>query len=52
MKLDDIQAIMTKYAKPNSIKVYQIPYRRYKSRKQAEKEDLKELLIYMEKECI
>ncbi len=52
MKLDDIQAIMTKYAKPNSIKVYQIPYRRYKSRKQTEKEALKELLIYMEKACI
>ncbi len=52
MNLVDIQAIMEKYAKPNSIKIYQIPYRRYKSRQLTQKDELKELLIYMEKKCI
>lgn len=52
MPLSTIESIMNKYAKPNSVKIYKIPYRRYKSRHQADKDDLKELLIYMEKKCI
>lgn len=52
MPLASIEAIMNKYAKQNSVKIYKIPYRRYKSRHQENKDDLKELLIYMEKKCI
>lgn len=52
MPIQEIECIMKKYAKPNSFKIYQIPYRRYKSRQQKDKSELKELLIYMEKACI
>ncbi|MBE6452547.1 MAG: adenine methyltransferase [Alphaproteobacteria bacterium] len=52
MSLNDIENIMNKYAKPNSVCIYKIPYRRYKSRKQTNKEELKEILVYMEKLCI
>lgn len=52
MPLASIEAIMNKYAKQNSVKIYKIPYRRYKSKHQENKDDLKELLIYMEKKCI
>ena len=52
MPLSSIEQIMQKYAKPDSIRVYRIPYRRYKSRQQTDKDELKELLVYMEKKCI
>ncbi len=52
MPLSDIENIMKKYATLNSITIYKIPYRRYKSRQQINKDELKELLIYMEKKCI
>lgn len=49
MTVEDIEYIMKEYGKPETFEIYQIPYRRYKSRAQGEKEALKELLIYIEK---
>jgi len=49
MSTTDIENIMKKYGKASTFKIYEIPYRRYKSREQKEKEKLKELLIYIEK---
>lgn len=49
MTEEDIERVMKKYGKPESFRVYWIPYRRYKSRKQGEKEQLKEMLVYIEK---
>ena len=49
MKIDEIERILKKYGKADTYKLYKIPYRRYKSREQAEKEDLKELVFYIEK---
>ena len=43
------QSVMKKYGRPETFKIYWIPYRRYKSREQSEKEALKELLVYIEK---
>lgn len=45
----EIERIMKKHGKPDTFKIYWIPYRRYKSRKQDEKEELKEMLVYIEK---
>ena len=39
-----------KYGKPETFHIYEIPYRRYKSRKVKETERLKELLVYVEKQ--
>jgi len=50
MVFEDIQKIMIKYGKSNTFKVYEIPYRRYKSKMQNEKQGLKEFLFYIEKE--
>lgn len=50
MRIEDIEAVMKRYGMPETFRIYRIPYRRYKSRTQGEKEDLKELLIYIEKE--
>lgn len=49
MSIDDIEKVMKKYGKTNTFKFYEIPYRRFKSREQKEKGELKELLIYIEK---
>lgn len=49
MSLEDIEDTMKKYGVEESFKVYWIPYRRYKSRAQAEKETLKEMLVYIRK---
>lgn len=49
MSVDDIESTMKKYGKPDTFKIYWIPYRRYKSRTQGDKEELKEILVYMEK---
>lgn len=49
MSVEDIESTMKKYGKPETFKIYWIPYRRYKSRKQGEKEELKEMLVYIEK---
>ena len=45
----EIESVMKKYGKPDTFKIYWIPYRRYKSRRQGEKEELKEMLVYIEK---
>lgn len=49
MTVEDIEQVMKKYGKPETFKIYWIPYRRYKSRVQGEKEELKEMLAYIEK---
>ncbi|WP_367568853.1 DNA adenine methylase [Lacrimispora sp.] len=50
MSLEEIEAAMKKYGKPETFHIYEIPYRRYKSRKVKETERLKELLFYIEKQ--
>lgn len=50
MSLEDIESIMKTYAKPDTFSIYKIPYRRYKSRKLTKTDELKELIIYIEKE--
>lgn len=49
MTVGDIETTMKKYGKPETFKIYWIPYRRYKSRVQGVKEELKEMLVYIEK---
>ena len=49
MTVEEIETVMKKYGKEDTFKIYWIPYRRYKSRKQDEKEQLKEMLVYIEK---
>lgn len=52
MPISEIETVMKKYGKSETFKIYEIPYRRYKSRDQQEKDELKELLIYVRKECM
>lgn len=52
MTPEEIEGVMKKYGKPETYKIYWIPYRRYKSRKQGKKEELKEMLVYIEKRGI
>ena len=49
MSVKDIEAVMKKYGKENTFQIYEIPYRRYKSRKATLTDQLKELLVYVEK---
>lgn len=49
MSVEQIKEIMHKYGKPETLKVYEVPYRRYKSRNLTLTNQLKELLIYIEK---
>lgn len=49
MTVEEIEETMKKHGKPETFQIYWIPYRRYKSRAQAEKEELKEMLVYIEK---
>ena len=49
MSTDIIEEIMKKYGKPDTFKIYEIPYRRYKSRNATLTDQLKELLVYIEK---
>ena len=48
MTVEDIEKVMKKYGKPETFEIYWIPYRRYKSRAQGEKEELREMLVYIE----
>jgi len=51
MTVEQIEKIMKKYGKPESFKIYWIPYRRYKSRSEETRvEQLKEILVYIRKE--
>lgn len=50
MPVGEIERVMKQYGKPETFQIYEIPYRRYKSRKVKETERLKELLIYIEKQ--
>lgn len=49
MTSEEIEGVMKKYGKPETFKIYWIPYRRYKSREQSAKDELKEMLVYIEK---
>jgi adenine-specific DNA-methyltransferase len=49
MSTDTIEEIMKKYGKPDTFEIYEIPYRRYKSRNATLTDQLKELLVYIEK---
>ena len=49
MSVEDIEAIMKKYGIADTFRIYEIPYRRYKSRTQGKKDELKELLVYVRK---
>ncbi len=49
MTISEIEQVMKKHGKENSFKIYEIPYRRYKSRNATLTDQLKELLIYVEK---
>ncbi len=49
MSVSDIEEVMKKYGKESSFKIYEIPYRRYKSRNATLTDKLKELLVYIEK---
>ena len=50
MKTNIIEKIMKKYGIIKTYRVYEIPYRRYKSNVQIEKKELKELMFYIEKD--
>lgn len=49
MPLEGIEEIMKKYGKAETFKIYEIPYRRYKSRNATLTNQLKELMFYIEK---
>ena len=49
MKTEDIEFVMKKYGKADTYKLYEIPYRRYKSRNLTRTKELNELLFYIEK---
>lgn len=49
MSINDIENIMKKYGKEETFHIYEIPYRRYKSRNATLTDQLKELLVYVEK---
>lgn len=49
MSVSEIEEIMKKYGKEGSFTIYEIPYRRYKSRNATLTGQLKELLVYVEK---
>lgn len=49
MTVEQIEEVMKKYGNPDTFKIYWIPYRRYKSRTQSEKDELKEMLVYIQK---
>lgn len=49
MTVQEIESVMKEYGKPDTFQIYWIPYRRYKSRAQEEKEQLKEMMVYIEK---
>lgn len=49
MSVKDIENIMKKFGKDDTYKVYEIPYRRFKSRNLTKKDTLKEFLFYIEK---
>ncbi len=50
MTVKEIETVMKTYGEAGTFKIYEIPYRRYKSRKQGAKKELKELLVYVHKQ--
>lgn len=49
MSVDDIEITMKQFGKQDTYKVYEIPYRRFKSRDLTKQDMLKEFLFYIEK---
>lgn len=49
MSVEEIESIMKQYGKVDTYKVYEIPYRRFKSRDLTKQDKLKELLFYVQK---
>lgn len=49
MSVSDIEEVMKSYGKDKTFQIYEIPYRRYKSRNATLTDQLKELLVYVEK---
>lgn len=49
ISISDIEEILKSYCKANTYHIYKIPYRRYKSRLQKEREQLNELIFYIQK---
>ncbi|MBE6083572.1 MAG: adenine methyltransferase [Tissierellaceae bacterium] len=49
MSVHDIEKVMKQQGKPSSFFIYEIPYRRYKSRELTKQDKLKEFLFYIEK---
>lgn len=50
MDINDIEYIMKKYGVSDTFEINYIPYRRYKSRNSTISEELKEILVYIQKE--
>lgn len=51
MSINDIENTLKKYGEENTFKMYEIPYRRFKSRKGKVENNLKELLFYIRKKA-
>lgn len=49
MTLEEIEKVMKKYGKSDTFRIYKIDYRRFKSRDSTKIDELKELLIYIQK---
>ncbi|MGN0026820.1 MAG: DNA adenine methylase [Clostridium sp.] len=49
MSVEEIESVMKKYGNQDTYKVYEIPYRRFKSRRLTKQDKLKELLFYVQK---
>ena len=50
MDLNTIETIMKKYGIPDTFEINYIPYRRFKSRNDTRSDELKEVIVYIEKE--
>ena len=50
MPVSDIESVMKTHGKPETFEITYIPYRRFKSRNATRTEELKEMLVYVEKE--
>lgn len=50
LSVEQITEVMTKFGISKTFKIYEIPYRRYKSRHQKNKKELKEFIFYIKKD--
>lgn len=49
LSINEIEGILKKYGKPETYKLYKIPYRKYKSKQKQESNELSELIFFIEK---